>query len=77
MPADTDVPISPGQLVRMVTDDLARRFVDCGRSDIEEKARACYGRLVDGARVTDHLAVLVEHDVANQLRAERPRPASD
>jgi hypothetical protein len=78
MPADMAVPTSPDHPVREVTDSLARRFTGRSRVDIETRVRARYHRLAEAARITEHLAVLVEHDVPDQLRSERPQqPAAD
>ena len=68
MPADMPVPTSPTHLVHVVTDNLAIRFPDLDRDEIQARVQAAYQRLAEGSRITDHLAVLVQHEVTEQLR---------
>ena len=69
MPADMPIPTSPEHLVRVVTDNIAAKVPDLDRDDIQARVQAAYQRLAAGSRITDHIAVLVQHEAIEQLRA--------
>ncbi len=76
MPANMTAPASPEELVAAATDQLARRFRQADRTELRRRVRASYDRLARIARITEHLPVLVEHEVADQLRREAARSAA-
>ena len=68
MPAELPVPGSPDVLVRTVTDVVAAKFPDHDRAEVETAVRRSYQRLAADSRIPDHLAVLVQHEVVDQLQ---------
>ena len=69
MPADMPVPASPDQLVQILTTNLSAKFPDIPRERVHATVQTTYQRLARGAKITDHLAVLVQHEAGEHLRA--------
>jgi hypothetical protein len=69
MPADMPIPSSPEHLVRVVTDNISAKFPDLDRAQIQTRVQATYQRLAADSRISDHLAVLVQHETIEHLRA--------
>lgn len=66
-PADRAAQDSP---LEAVVDRLADRFPTIERPHIADIVETEAANLEDGARVTDFIPVLVEHEVKEQLRTE-------
>jgi hypothetical protein len=68
MPANLDPTDSPEQSITKIANSVATRLPDLDRHVVEPLVRETYERLAAGSRITEHLAVLVEQDVVQQLR---------
>lgn len=68
MPVQHPSSLDSGGVVATVTDTLAERFPDHTREQIAELVTGVYTRLAGQSRITDHLAVLVQHEVIDLLR---------
>ncbi len=68
MPADMPAPTSPEHLVQVVTTLVAEKYPDLDRRTVTAEVEASYQRLARDCRITDQMAVLVQHDTIESLR---------
>jgi hypothetical protein len=68
MPAHLDPTGSAEQSISKIATSVAARLPGLDRHTVEPLVRETYERLAADSRITEHLAVLVEQDVVQQLR---------
>jgi hypothetical protein len=56
------------QIIDAITNTILSRHPGFGRAAVRAEVTASYNRLEAGSRIPDHLALLVQHQVTDQLR---------
>ncbi len=74
MPTQTGPTDSPDQMMDTITTAILARHPDLNPQQVRVEVLATYTRLARTSRVTEHLPVLVQHQVTDRLRQTAATP---